>query len=227
MPASPLTSKCPHCGGQIRLKDRDLIGKKIRCPRCQEPFVATASDSQLVTAALPRKTQGTRPTRPTSVDRGEDQDEPEADRKKAQRGKKKKSKGKQAATLPLILIGAGVVAVDTATGTTIWTGEAAAASGVAVAGGIVYVGTTDDRLVGFSPGVTPPSLSSPSGTTDVAITAIQVPAAVSRSSDALVRVTLVNRGGASTRCALSGRSSTSSSTAPRAPSRRWRRPCGS
>src|SRR5207302_6179668 len=68
-------------------------------------------------------------------------------------------------------------------------------TGVAVAGGSLYVGTTDDRLAGFSPGGTPSP--APTGTADVALTAIQVPATVSRSSDALVNVMVVNRGGGS------------------------------
>jgi outer membrane protein assembly factor BamB len=95
---------------------------------------------------------------------------------------------------------AGLVALDP-TGAKLWSSDLPAATGVAIAGGSLYVGTTDDRLVGFSPGVATPS--PPAGTADVAITAIQAPATVSRSADALVTVTLANRGGASSNFSLS------------------------
>ncbi|MDB5384943.1 MAG: hypothetical protein JWM11_589 [Planctomycetaceae bacterium] len=36
--ADPLKVECPHCGGALKLKDRSADGKKVRCPKCQEPF---------------------------------------------------------------------------------------------------------------------------------------------------------------------------------------------
>jgi predicted Zn finger-like uncharacterized protein len=33
-----LKVECPNCGGSLKLKDRTFDGKKVRCPKCQEPF---------------------------------------------------------------------------------------------------------------------------------------------------------------------------------------------
>lgn len=101
---------------------------------------------------------------------------------------------------------AGLVALDPA-GAKLWSSDLPAATGLAVAGGSLYVGTTDGRLVGFGPGIAPSPAPNPApapaGTADLALTGIQVPATVSRSSDALVKVTLVNRGGGSASYSLS------------------------
>jgi P pilus assembly chaperone PapD len=80
-----------------------------------------------------------------------------------------------------------LIALDTRNGARAWSSPLSAGSGVAVAGGVPYVATTDTRLVGFS--VPPPVIIH-----DVAIESLQVPARVSRQADAQVRVTLVNRG---------------------------------
>lgn len=39
MPAKPLIS-CPHCDARFRAKDRSVLGRKTRCPKSREPFVA-------------------------------------------------------------------------------------------------------------------------------------------------------------------------------------------
>lgn len=36
--------ECPHCGAKLRLKDDSALGKKIRCRKCEKPFVAKAAD---------------------------------------------------------------------------------------------------------------------------------------------------------------------------------------
>ena len=36
------TIACPHCGANLRLKDDSALGKKIRCRKCEKPFVASA-----------------------------------------------------------------------------------------------------------------------------------------------------------------------------------------
>jgi uncharacterized protein YkwD/outer membrane protein assembly factor BamB len=87
----------------------------------------------------------------------------------------------------------GLVAADASTGTVYWTSPFAAASGVAVAGGLPYVATAQGQFVGFSSKGPP---AAPSGPTlhDVAISGIQVAPTVSRRDNAVVLVSLTNRG---------------------------------
>ena len=33
-----LRTECPSCENTLRLKNPDLAGKRIRCPKCEEPF---------------------------------------------------------------------------------------------------------------------------------------------------------------------------------------------
>jgi DNA-directed RNA polymerase subunit RPC12/RpoP len=37
--AAPFVVACSHCGSKLKLKDESFVGKKVRCPKCQEPFV--------------------------------------------------------------------------------------------------------------------------------------------------------------------------------------------
>ena len=32
--------ECPHCAARIRIKSESILGKKVTCPKCSEPFVA-------------------------------------------------------------------------------------------------------------------------------------------------------------------------------------------
>ena len=34
--------ECPHCAARIRIKSESILGKKVNCPKCAEPFVAKA-----------------------------------------------------------------------------------------------------------------------------------------------------------------------------------------
>jgi hypothetical protein len=86
---------------------------------------------------------------------------------------------------------AGLVGVDVRTGARFWSHPLSAASGVAVAGGVPYVATSDSRFVGFSATPSPPPVTV---VHDLAIESIQVASQVSRSRSAEVQVTLVNRG---------------------------------
>ena len=38
--------QCPHCGAKLRLKDDAALGKKIKCRKCEKPFVAKAADEE-------------------------------------------------------------------------------------------------------------------------------------------------------------------------------------
>ena len=36
--------ECPGCGAKLSLPDRSKLGKKIKCPKCSDAFVAEAPD---------------------------------------------------------------------------------------------------------------------------------------------------------------------------------------
>lgn len=37
--ANPLSIKCPHCTASFKVKDKSAFGKKVKCPKCETPFV--------------------------------------------------------------------------------------------------------------------------------------------------------------------------------------------
>lgn len=41
----PISTKCPHCGLELKLKNPDLAGKKVQCPTCQEAFRVAPLDT--------------------------------------------------------------------------------------------------------------------------------------------------------------------------------------
>ena len=41
---------CPHCAARIRIKSESILGKKVTCPKCSEPFVAKAPSQRTVKA---------------------------------------------------------------------------------------------------------------------------------------------------------------------------------
>lgn len=55
-----ISAQCPHCFAKLKLKNPDLVGKKVRCPSCEEPFrVEAPADSP---AAAPAKRAKSRET---------------------------------------------------------------------------------------------------------------------------------------------------------------------
>src|SRR5215471_1334993 len=38
--------KCPSCGGQLTIKNSDLIGKNVDCPKCKHRFVVESPDEE-------------------------------------------------------------------------------------------------------------------------------------------------------------------------------------
>lgn len=40
---SPIIVACSHCSSELKLKSASMIGKKVRCPKCQKAFVIEAS----------------------------------------------------------------------------------------------------------------------------------------------------------------------------------------
>ena len=53
-----ISSACPHCGAKFELADDSKVGKKVRCPECQEPFVVQAAPSKVPPAKQSAKTAG-------------------------------------------------------------------------------------------------------------------------------------------------------------------------
>ncbi len=41
--ATSFVVACSNCSAKLKLKDKSMIGKKVRCPKCSEPFVIKAS----------------------------------------------------------------------------------------------------------------------------------------------------------------------------------------
>jgi outer membrane protein assembly factor BamB len=85
---------------------------------------------------------------------------------------------------------AGLLAIDAASGAERWSSPLSAASGVAVAGGVPYVATSDTRLVGFSVPPPPP----PAVVHDLTVASLQVAPRVSRRANAVAQVTIANHG---------------------------------
>ncbi|MDB4731819.1 zinc-ribbon domain-containing protein [bacterium] len=61
--ASPFVVSCSNCAAKLKLKDQSMIGKKVRCPKCSEPFLIQA----------PKKKK----SKPAPADDGGFYDEPE------------------------------------------------------------------------------------------------------------------------------------------------------
>jgi outer membrane protein assembly factor BamB len=97
--------------------------------------------------------------------------------------------GPLALALPFLYVptARGLTALDARSGGQLWSSSVVAVTGVAVAEGRPYVGTNDERLVGFS---TPP----PVVVHDLAISGLIVGDRVSRQAGATVRVEVSNRG---------------------------------
>src|SRR5437868_6455435 len=69
--ASPvIRCSCPNCGGVVGLKDQALFGKRIRCPKCQKPFVVDAPPDEEEPVERPLQTAVKTTSRP-SPPRGE------------------------------------------------------------------------------------------------------------------------------------------------------------
>lgn len=47
----PIVCLCPHCDAKLKLKNPELAGKKIKCPKCAEPFVVTPDETDVTKPA--------------------------------------------------------------------------------------------------------------------------------------------------------------------------------
>jgi hypothetical protein len=79
--AEPIRTACPQCDCRVNVADPNLVGKKIRCPRCKQAFVVEALE-----------------------------DEAPAKREREPR-KFKKKPNEGGSMLPMLLIGGGVLLV--------------------------------------------------------------------------------------------------------------------
>jgi predicted Zn finger-like uncharacterized protein len=49
----PFEIACPHCDGKLRVAAANLLGRKVKCPKCREPFtVPTEEDLEIATREL-------------------------------------------------------------------------------------------------------------------------------------------------------------------------------
>ena len=53
--SAPVNVKCPHCRAGLKLKDSSRLGDKLRCPKCESPFVAEAKRKNTQKRAVPTK----------------------------------------------------------------------------------------------------------------------------------------------------------------------------
>lgn len=113
--AAPFTVACTHCGSKLKLKDASFAGKKVRCPKCQEPFVvprpkrrkpAAAADSSEFLAHIDEEDYGPPPGEddefdalPESPLRRKASASP---RKKGKKGKRRSSGGPPIGKIALI-----------------------------------------------------------------------------------------------------------------------------
>lgn len=103
----PLSTVCEHCDATLKLKNPDLEGKKIKCPKCGEAFVVVAAGAKK--AAAGKKTVKKKSDDDdmafldvdpddygplSDEDEDDDDDEPKERRVRSSRGKKKKPRKK-------------------------------------------------------------------------------------------------------------------------------------
>lgn len=95
---SEIRQECPNCGGTIIVKNRELIGRKITCPKCKKA-VLVQDDS-------PKKNK-------PAKKRSESDDGVSAERKD-KKAKKTKKAGEQSQVKLLLFVGGGLLAIAAA-----------------------------------------------------------------------------------------------------------------
>lgn len=84
----PLTIACPNCGKALKLPEA-VIGKRVRCPGCQEVFTATApEEEEPIRPAAESESVQERPSRSRRVEREEPEEE-EEDRPRRRRRRRR------------------------------------------------------------------------------------------------------------------------------------------
>ena len=72
----PLTIACPNCQKSLKLQE-SVLGKRVRCPGCQEVFTATAPEEEPMRRADEGEGVQERPSRSRRVEREEREEEDE------------------------------------------------------------------------------------------------------------------------------------------------------
>ncbi|MDB5389460.1 MAG: hypothetical protein JWM11_5106 [Planctomycetaceae bacterium] len=108
---------CPSCSGRFAVSDESKLGKKIRCPKCSEIFIASASKSS---SSKPATKAVRKPSDDEEFDDGDEgpEDDFEAERKPLRKksdggkrkGKRRAGRGSSNTQIPLI-IGGSIAAV--------------------------------------------------------------------------------------------------------------------
>ncbi|WP_437206369.1 hypothetical protein [Planctomicrobium sp. SH664] len=52
MTSSPLSIHCPHCQRRLKIENRSLLGKKVKCPGCSQPFVLAEPEAESTTGRV-------------------------------------------------------------------------------------------------------------------------------------------------------------------------------
>lgn len=75
----PIQIACPSCGAQLRVGD-DLLGRKVRCPKCATTFTAAADEPPEEGGAIQTEEPAVeRPRRPVKEEEIEEEENEEAD----------------------------------------------------------------------------------------------------------------------------------------------------
>ena len=102
--AEKVSIECPACAARLNLADRSKLGKKIKCPKCSEIFVAETSDEDILDDDDDFEEESEKPSsRKRAAAGGKDSSNG------SKRGSAKGSSSKESSKLPLII--GGVVAL--------------------------------------------------------------------------------------------------------------------
>ena len=93
---------CPHCDGTLKLQNRNAVGKKVRCPKCQEPFVVEIPDEPEDEFAVADEFDSYSQEAPAE----DDEEYAPPPRQSSKKGSKKKKKSSDAQFPVMIVVGA-------------------------------------------------------------------------------------------------------------------------
>lgn len=113
---------CSHCASKLTLKSVASLGKRIRCPKCSEPFIANATAEDSKSSPDPKRSQRLDDLEDYADDLEDYEDDSELDELETMRSAPKR-KGKRGSrkgpNRTPIIIGAGILVVLIAAGVVI------------------------------------------------------------------------------------------------------------
>lgn len=59
--SAPVKVQCPHCRAGLKLKDSSRLGNKLRCPKCETPFIAKAVKGRPQSSPKPKPARKPQP----------------------------------------------------------------------------------------------------------------------------------------------------------------------